>query len=93
MIPVIRAAEVSSSVGDVSLVQTRLRRLFSNGSPGGRCSGMDHQKNDQVTYIYIYICMWQGPLESISFIGPERHLLQSTEKHLHPYLHSLQVKA
>ena len=33
-------------------------------------------------YIYcIYIYMWQGPLGSISFVGLERHLLQSNERY------------
>ena len=32
-------------------------------------------------YVYIYICMWQWPLGSISFVGLERHLLQSNERY------------
>ena len=32
-------------------------------------------------YIYMYICMWQWPLGSISFVGLERHLLQSNERY------------
>ena len=31
--------------------------------------------------IYMYICMWQWPLGSISFVGLERHLLQSNERY------------
>ena len=31
--------------------------------------------------MYVYIYMWQGPLGSISFVGLERHLLQSNERY------------